>query len=222
MELVELHPDCGSASKYPQVNERRTVMKTVVGMFSRPESAYNAVRELEEDGFVKDDMLAMFQTQVVQDYGADFEGAETQITDEESLARRMAIGGLAGLLAGAGVSLIPNLGPVLRSGGLTTTPLVAIAGAGVGAAIGSAVSAFTGLDIAEEEAELYAEGVRRGHLLVGIEAEGPRVNVAANILKNAGALEVHIMRGECGRQEQVSGRMTSPNDQSTGTHCGSA
>lgn len=171
-------------------------MKTVVGMFSRPENADNAVGELEEAGFVKDDMLAMVQTQVVQDYDADPEGEEIGITDE-ALTRSMVIGGLAGLLTGAGASLVPNLGPVLRAGGLTTTPLVAVAGAGVGAAIGSAVGAFTGLD-STEEGELHTEGIRRGHLIIGIDAKGPRVDIAANILKNAGALEVHTIRKERG------------------------
>ena len=176
-------------------------MKTVVGMFDKLENADQAVRVLEEAGFDKDNILGMVQSRSVKDYVADPEPAETETTGDEVLTRSMVIGGLAGLLTGAGVSLVPDLGPVLKAGGMTTTPLAAVAGAGVGAAIGGVVGAFTGLDIAEDEAEVYAEGVKRGHLIVGVQAEGPHVYVAANILANAGALNVDTRRKEWGLTE---------------------
>ena len=184
------------ARTHLQVNERSIVMTTIMGMFDRLENADRAVIALEEAGFVKDNMLGMVQDRVIKEYVADPEAAETEITGDEVLTRSMVIGGLAGLLAGAGVSLIPNLGAVLRAGGLTTTPLVAVAGAGVGATIGSAVGAFTGLDVTEDEAAIYSEGVKRGHILVGVKAEGAQKDVAANILKSAGALDVDTRRTE--------------------------
>ena len=71
---------------------------------------------------------------------------------------------------------------------------MAVAGAGVGAAIGSAVGAFTDLDIAEDEAHVYAEGIKRGHILVGVKTEGAQTDAAADILTNAGALDVDTSR----------------------------
>ncbi len=72
------------------------------------------------------------------------------------------IGGAAGLLAGLGLLAIPGLGPVVAAGWLVSTAV----GAAAGAATGGVVGALTQAGISEEEAPLYAEGVRRGGTLV--------------------------------------------------------
>ena len=72
------------------------------------------------------------------------------------------LGGAAGLLAGLGVLAIPGLGPVVAAGWLASTTLGAMAGA----ATGTIVGALTKAGVSEEEAPLYAEGVRRGGTLV--------------------------------------------------------
>ncbi len=72
------------------------------------------------------------------------------------------LGGAAGLLAGLGLLAIPGLGPVVAAGWLASTAL----GATAGAATGGVVGALTQAGISDEEAPLYAEGVRRGGTLV--------------------------------------------------------
>lgn len=72
------------------------------------------------------------------------------------------LGGAAGLLAGLGLLAIPGLGPVVAAGWLASTAL----GATAGAATGGVVGALTQAGLSEEEAPLYAEGVRRGGTLV--------------------------------------------------------
>lgn len=72
------------------------------------------------------------------------------------------LGGAAGLLAGLGLLAIPGLGPVVAAGWLAATAL----GATAGAATGGIVGALTQAGITEEEAPLYAEGIRRGGTLV--------------------------------------------------------
>jgi hypothetical protein len=71
-------------------------------------------------------------------------------------------GGLAGLLAGLGLLAIPGLGPVVAAGWLASTALVAVAGGAAGGLIG----ALTQSGVSEEDAHVYAEGVRRGGTLV--------------------------------------------------------
>jgi hypothetical protein len=73
-----------------------------------------------------------------------------------------AVGGVAGLLAGLGLLAIPGLGPVVAAGWLASTALVAVAGGAVGGLVG----ALTQSGVSEEEAHVYAEGVRRGGTLV--------------------------------------------------------
>ena len=72
------------------------------------------------------------------------------------------LGGAAGLMAGLGLLAIPGLGPVVAAGWLAATAL----GATAGAATGGIVGALTQAGVSEDEAPLYAEGVRRGGTLV--------------------------------------------------------
>lgn len=72
------------------------------------------------------------------------------------------IGGAAGLLAGLGLLAIPGLGPVVAAGWLAATAV----GAAAGAATGGIVGALTEAGVSEDDATLYAEGVRRGGTLV--------------------------------------------------------
>jgi hypothetical protein len=73
-----------------------------------------------------------------------------------------AIGGTAGLLAGLGLLAIPGLGPVVAAGWLASTAALAVAGGATGGLIG----ALTQSGVSEEDANVYAEGVRRGGTLV--------------------------------------------------------
>ena len=73
-----------------------------------------------------------------------------------------AIGGTAGLLAGLGLMAIPGIGPVVAAGWLAATA----AGALTGAAAGGLIGALTQAGVSEEDAHVYAEGVRRGGTLV--------------------------------------------------------
>lgn len=73
-----------------------------------------------------------------------------------------AIGGAAGLLAGLGLLAIPGLGPVVAAGWLASTAVGALAGGTSGGVIG----ALTQSGVSEEDAHVYAEGVRRGGSLV--------------------------------------------------------
>src|ERR1051326_8832307 len=72
------------------------------------------------------------------------------------------LGGTAGLLAGLGLLAIPGIGPVVAAGWLASTAALAVAGGATGGLIG----ALTQSGVSEEDANVYAEGVRRGGTLV--------------------------------------------------------
>jgi hypothetical protein len=89
------------------------------------------------------------------------------------------IGGGAGLLAGIGALAIPGVGPVIAAGWLIAT----LTGAGVGAAAGGILGALTNAGLSEEDAHVYAEGLRRGGNLVTVrvdETEAARVEQILN------------------------------------------
>lgn len=106
------------------------------------------------------------------------------------------VGGLLGLLATLGVIAIPGIGPALVAGGLAAALGISAGGAGVGAAVGGILGAMTALSIPEEEAQIYAEAVKRGHILVAVNAEGSRVAQANDILRGAHALDTSSLRSE--------------------------
>jgi hypothetical protein len=71
-------------------------------------------------------------------------------------------GGVVGLLTGLGLLAIPGVGPVVAAGWLVATA----AGAAVGGTAGGIIGALTQAGTSEEDAYVYAEGVRRGGTLV--------------------------------------------------------
>lgn len=84
------------------------------------------------------------------------------------------IGGTAGLLAGLGLLAIPGIGPVVAAGWLVSTAVGALAGGTAGGILG----ALTQAGVSDEDAHVYAEGIRRGGTLVSVrvpDSDGARV-----------------------------------------------
>lgn len=155
-------------------------MKTVVAMFDDLSTAHEAVEELRDTGFTQDDVSLVARDRAGEygtylDQDVDDEVAESTATGAIAGG---AIGGLAGLLVGLGALTIPGIGPVVAAG-----PIVAgLTGAGIGAAAGGIFGALVGWGIPEAEAELYAEGVRRGGVIVAVRAPENQVQRAVDIL----------------------------------------
>jgi hypothetical protein len=78
-----------------------------------------------------------------------------------------AAGGTLGLLTGLGIMAIPGVGPVVAAGWLATTALGALAGGAAGSIIGALVES----GVHEEDAHVYAEGLRRGGVLLTVRTD---------------------------------------------------
>jgi len=162
--------------------------KTIVGMFDNLTDAHSAVRELVTMGWSRDDISL-----VAGDTKGEYTTQTGTLSDEMSATATGAstgaiLGGLGGLLVGLGTLAIPGVGPLIAAGPLATTLL----GAGVGAAAGGLLGALIDVGIPEEQANYYAEGVRRGGILVSVRAEedGMMVDRAVNILERHNAIDV--------------------------------
>jgi hypothetical protein len=84
------------------------------------------------------------------------------------------VGGAAGLLAGLGLMAIPGVGPVVAAGWLVAT----LTGAAAGGATGGIIGALTQTGVSKEDADVYAEGLRRGGAVVSArvaDADAPRL-----------------------------------------------
>jgi hypothetical protein len=152
--------------------------KTIVALYDDFEAATRAVRALEESGFNPHDM-SLIANNVESDEASGRRdrivgsvSQDTATAAPEGAGTGAAIGALLGggasLLAAAGAFAIPGIGPVLAAGPLAA----ALAGAGVGAAAGGLIGGLVGLGVPDEEAQRYAEAVRRGGAIVTLKADG--------------------------------------------------
>jgi uncharacterized protein (TIGR02271 family) len=97
-----------------------------------------------------------------------------------------AIGGGLGLVAGLAALAIPGFGPVIAAGPIAA----ALTGAGIGAAAGGLIGGLKNAGVSDEDAEYYAEGVRRGGVLVTAHTTEKMADKAADILDSAGAIDL--------------------------------
>ena len=161
--------------------------KTITRLFDRFDDAKTAVSELERMGVPHGDIsiVASNADKTQADAAADADerarGAGKDAGKGATLGA--GLGGAAGLLAGLGLLAIPGLGPVVAAGWLVSTGVGALAGAAAGGATGGLVGALTHHGVDERDANVYAEGVRRGGSLVSARVDDslfPRAEAALN------------------------------------------
>jgi uncharacterized membrane protein len=172
-------------------------MKNVVGLFESEAAADRAIKALQEAGFKKNNFsLITRQNSIVQkvDRQEDREKGTIQAEDKLGPVGGAAIGGIAGMLIGVAALAIPGIGPALAAGSIASALGAAAAGAGMGAVAGGLLGTLTSLGISEEEANFYAEGVKRGGILVVVEADEANAPTASQVMRQAGAVEVNVRR----------------------------
>jgi len=169
-------------------------MKTVTGLFDSYEAARDAVARLENAGFPSDDISIVSHRR--DDDGESNAGSGAGV----GAGLGAAVGGAGGLLTGLGLMAIPGVGPVVAAGWLAATLTGAVGGAVVGGVAGGLIGALTESGVSEEDAHLYAEGVRRGGSLVTARIADERVSEADAILAGANPVDINA-RGKLYVQE---------------------
>ena len=163
--------------------------KTIVGSFDTFEEARSVMSELQQRGFNQND-LSIVANNATGQYRTDADRADVPASSAGGAASGAAAGGLLGGAAGLIVGLmglaIPGIGPIVAAGPLAAT----LAGAGVGAVAGGLIGGLTKVGVPEDEANVYAEAVRRGGALVTVRAEDSRAEEAADIMRKFGAVDI--------------------------------
>jgi len=170
-------------------------MKTVVGLFENYRDADRAINELYSRGFARTEISVMARDRAVQEVVGQQDRAVAESAGAGAVGGA-AVGGIAGLLVGIGALAIPGIGPVLAVGPLASAIGSALAGAGIGAAAGGVIGALVGLGIPEEDAHFYAEGIKRGGVLLTVRTTDDRASEALNILRTSNAIDVDTRRQE--------------------------
>ncbi len=145
---------------------------TISRLYNSYPDAREAVRNLESAGVAHND-ISVIASNADNWYSSDRKGdtfpdRDLDGKDDRAEAARTgagvgaAVGGAAGLLAGLGLMAIPGVGPVVAAGWLVST----LAGAAAGGATGSVIGALTQAGVSKNDADIYAEGLRRGGAVV--------------------------------------------------------
>lgn len=166
--------------------ETMTATRTVVGLFDNFEQANRAASQLENAGIPRDNISVVA--------GNESGKYENYVSGTGEVGKGIAggagagaaIGGGLGLVAGLMALAIPGFGPVIAAGPIAA----ALTGAGIGAAAGGLIGGLTKAGVSEHDAEYYAEGVRRGGVLVTVRATENQADIAADVLDDAGAFDV--------------------------------
>ncbi|MCG5477823.1 general stress protein [Sinorhizobium alkalisoli] len=166
-------------------------MRTVTGLFDDFDDARAAVADLETAGISSDD-ISIVASNTGDRYSTDSSDAAEGAGAGAGLGA--VGGGVVGLLTGLGVMAIPGLGPVVAAGWLASTAVGAAAGAMAGGAAGGLIGALTDSGVEEEEAHVYAEGVRRGGALVTARVDDSLVPRAEEILKQRNRVDLGARR----------------------------
>ena len=176
-------------------------MKTVVGLFENYTDADRAVSELNARGFNRNEISVAARDSALRDRVVGETGKERAVAETAGAGAvgGAVVGGLGGLLVGIGALAIPGIGPIITAGTLATALGSTAAGAGIGAAAGGLIGALVGMGIPEEDANFYAEGVKRGGVLVSVHTSDDRASEALNILRQTNAVDVDTRRSEWSR-----------------------
>jgi len=145
--------------------------KNVVGLFESPNVTSTVVRDLQTAGITRESISAICTGQ-----GGTAAGQGTT-------PGGAAVGGSGSMIGGmpASVSQVGGLGSCQSSG-----PLSRQIGSG-----GQILTALKGMGIPDDDAHLYAEGVRRGNTLITAHCEDNVAEKAAEIMRRHGAIDIH-------------------------------
>ncbi|NLR97223.1 hypothetical protein HGP17_10290 [Rhizobium sp. P38BS-XIX] len=173
-------------------------MRTVAELYDNYYDAKAAVQALESAG-VPSDQISIVTN---KENGVDVEGQGSYAGEGAGTGAGVGAvaGGAGGLLASLGMLAIPGVGAVVAAGWLAATAAGAVAGAVAGGAVGGIVGAMVRAGIPEDEANLYAEGLRRGGSVVTAKIEDGKMAEVHTILDRSHPVDIDLRRSSYAEQ----------------------
>ncbi len=154
---------------------------TVIGVFNTRQDAENATYKLRNEGFNTENISIVGGSSDDAE-SSDNAGASDNISN--GVTAGTILGGVAGLLIGAGTFAIPGLGVVAAAGPL--------AGLISGAVTGGVVGALVDLGIPENESKGYEDHIKTGKYILTVKTEGDNVDAVKSVISNYGATDVNV------------------------------
>jgi stress response protein YsnF len=168
--------------------------KTVVGLFDNMTEAQGAVEDLTAAGLSRSDISIIAGNE--QGKYQEYVGGEPHERKGNAAGKGAGIGAVVGggfgLAAGLASLAIPGFGAVIAAGPIASL----LTGAGIGAVAGGIIGGLTSAGVSKEDAEYFAEGVRRGGILVTVKADDDMADAAASVMDNHNAQDVQKKAAE--------------------------
>lgn len=159
----------------------------VLGVYLTRAGVENAVEKLKTAGFRNTDLSVLFPHKADT---KDFASEKKTTSPEDALRGAGAgaiIGGALGWIASIGILAIPGVGPFIVAGPI----MAALAGAGVGGAVGGIGWALINMGIPENKAKNYEVRVKKGEILLSVHCDNwDWTEKARDILKTSGAEDI--------------------------------
>ncbi len=162
--------------------------KVVFGIFENRTSLENCVTNLRDQGFRSEDVSVLMPERGDTMTFAHEKGTKAPEGAAIGGGTGAVLGGALGWLVGIGaIATVPALGPLVAAGPI----MAALAGLGVGGAVGGIAGALGGIGIPEYEAKRYEKFVQDGGILLSVHVDdGDWKNKAEEILEAAGAKDI--------------------------------
>ncbi len=176
--------------------------ESVFGIFKERSQLERCVEKLKTENFRNSDIsVLMAQNSDTKEFAHE-KGTKAPEGASIGAGTGAVIGGTLGWLVGAGViATVPLLGPLVAAGPIMS----ALAGLGVGGAVGGIGGALVGIGIPEYEAKRYEGYVKNGGILISIHVDDREWGKKAEkILKDAGAQDISKTSEASGQKKSAS------------------
>lgn len=152
------------------------IKQTLIATFDQKEPAERALCALHEAGFGED------QLSVLTRDPRKLQEIEAHVKTEDLTAKGGKVGGIFGGAFGAALGLfaflIPGPGPILAAGPI----IMLLTGTAIGAATGGLVGALAVMGVPHTEAEIIADSVKDGSILITVNDHPERILEARQLL----------------------------------------
>lgn len=164
-------------------------MKTIFGLFEHYKAAERAISALREHGFTDSQISVLAREPVLRERLNAEKDQKNRVIGAGTIAGT-ALGSIGGLSIGLLALALPGIGATIGAGVLAAAGWTA-AGAAAGAVAGGLYSMLLGWNLSEDEANFYAEGVKRGGVLIAVQPENTRNEAEARrILQEMGVVDM--------------------------------
>ena len=146
---------------------------TIITTFNQRQDAENATYKLRNEGFAVENISII---------GGNVSEEENETAS--NVTAGSVLGGVAGLLLGAGTFAVPGLGVVAAAG-----PLAGLISGGVA---GGVIGALSSIGVSDEDTNKYQKKIKEGKYILTIKVEKDSTDIVKSVVSSYGGYDIDI------------------------------